>query len=133
MKIVLCILAASIASVASVAYHVSHMVTRRSTAQLTMVAKADLPTTDEGWLTRLDPNQFAVLRKAATEPSGFSEKYKLSFSLLPRSMVTIISFSKHGRATRVHSQEGIGHESTQGGRIYLRSLRGATILRQNQV
>ena len=33
----------------------------------------DLPESEEGWMTVLSPNQFAVLRNAATEPPGFSE------------------------------------------------------------
>lgn len=32
-----------------------------------------IPTTVEGWKTILNPNQFAVLRQAATEPAGYSE------------------------------------------------------------
>eukprot|EP00616_Rhizochromulina_sp_CCMP1243_P017501 CAMPEP_0118981944 /NCGR_PEP_ID=MMETSP1173-20130426/31678_1 /TAXON_ID=1034831 /ORGANISM="Rhizochromulina marina cf, Strain CCMP1243" /LENGTH=150 /DNA_ID=CAMNT_0006932399 /DNA_START=49 /DNA_END=501 /DNA_ORIENTATION=+ len=32
-----------------------------------------LPSTEDGWLTVLSPNQFAVLRNKATEPSGYSE------------------------------------------------------------
>ena len=32
-----------------------------------------LPDSEEGWMTVLSPNQFAVLRQAATEPPGFSE------------------------------------------------------------
>mmetsp|Transcript_6421 Transcript_6421/g.16129 ORF Transcript_6421/g.16129 Transcript_6421/m.16129 type:complete len:198 (+) Transcript_6421:20-613(+) len=36
-------------------------------------ATAPLPDSEEGWMTVLSPNQFAVLRKAATEPPGFSE------------------------------------------------------------
>ena len=34
---------------------------------------SDMPTTVEGWKTVLSPNQFAVLRQAATEPPGYSE------------------------------------------------------------
>lgn len=34
----------------------------------------DIPTTEEGWKARLDPEQFRVLRKGATEPP-FSGKY----------------------------------------------------------
>lgn len=34
---------------------------------------SSVPTNEEGWRTKLNPNQFAVLRKAATEPAGFSE------------------------------------------------------------
>jgi peptide methionine sulfoxide reductase MsrB len=33
----------------------------------------NLPTSEEGWRTILDPNQFAILRKKSTEPPGFSE------------------------------------------------------------
>lgn len=29
---------------------------------------SDIPTTDEGWRARLDPEQFQVLRRGATEP-----------------------------------------------------------------
>jgi peptide-methionine (R)-S-oxide reductase len=32
-----------------------------------------MPTTEEGWMTQLSPNQFAVLRQKATEPGGYSE------------------------------------------------------------
>ena len=35
--------------------------------------QASLPDSEEGWRTVLSPNQFAVLRKAATEPPGYSE------------------------------------------------------------
>ena len=35
--------------------------------------KASLPDSEEGWRTMLSPSQFAVLRKAATEPPGHSE------------------------------------------------------------
>ena len=42
----------------------------RTTATL----KADLPDSEDGWRTVLSPNQFAVLRGAATEPPGFSEQ-----------------------------------------------------------
>jgi len=35
-----------------------------------------LPDSPEGWRTVLSPNQFAVLRDAATEPPGFSEQTK---------------------------------------------------------
>lgn len=38
-----------------------------------MAVRKDLPKSPEGWRTILDPNQFAVLRQAATEPPGFSE------------------------------------------------------------
>jgi peptide-methionine (R)-S-oxide reductase len=34
---------------------------------------ADLPTTDEGWLERLTPQQFAVARKGGTEPAFTGE------------------------------------------------------------
>jgi hypothetical protein len=34
---------------------------------------SSLPTNEDGWRTKLSANQFAVLRKQATEPSGFSE------------------------------------------------------------
>ena len=34
---------------------------------------AAIPTDDAGWKVKLSPNQFAVLRTAATEPPGFSE------------------------------------------------------------
>lgn len=37
---------------------------------------SDLPTSSEGWRTLLSPNQFAVLREAATEPPGYSEQVK---------------------------------------------------------
>jgi len=33
----------------------------------------DLPENEEGWMTVLSPNQFKVLRQAATEPAGYSE------------------------------------------------------------
>jgi|EP00908_Phaeocystis_cordata_P003661 peptide-methionine (R)-S-oxide reductase len=36
--------------------------------------QASLPDSEEGWRTVLSPNQFAVLRNAATEPPGYSEK-----------------------------------------------------------
>ena len=32
-------------------------------------ALASMPTDDAGWMTELSPNQFAVLREKATEPS----------------------------------------------------------------
>lgn len=32
-----------------------------------------MPSDQEGWMTSLSPNQFAVLRQGATEPPGFSE------------------------------------------------------------
>ena len=35
-----------------------------------------LPDSDEGWMTVLSPNQFAVLRQSATEPPGYSEGVK---------------------------------------------------------
>lgn len=38
-----------------------------------MQAEDELPTSEEGWRTVLSPNQFAVLREAATEPPGYSE------------------------------------------------------------
>lgn len=34
----------------------------------------DLPQTEEGWRTILNPQQFRVLREKSTEPSGFSER-----------------------------------------------------------
>lgn len=34
----------------------------------------DLPQTEEGWRTVLNPQQFRVLREKSTEPSGFSER-----------------------------------------------------------
>jgi peptide methionine sulfoxide reductase MsrB len=34
----------------------------------------DLPQTEEGWRTILNPQQFKVLREKSTEPSGFSER-----------------------------------------------------------
>ncbi len=34
----------------------------------------DLPKTEEGWRTILNPEQFRVLRQKSTEPSGFSER-----------------------------------------------------------
>ena len=37
------------------------------------VSTGDMPTTEEGWMTQLSPNQFAVLRQKATEPGGYSE------------------------------------------------------------
>ena len=42
--------------------------------QLTM--QEALPDTEEGWMTVLNPNQFAVLRQAVTEPPGYSETVK---------------------------------------------------------
>mgnify|MGYP001327615994 CR=1 FL=1 len=36
----------------------------------------ELPADAEGWRTVLTPNQFAVLRDAATEPPGYSESVK---------------------------------------------------------
>ena len=38
-----------------------------STTAGVMAASSDIPTSEEGWRTVLDPNQFAVLRKKATE------------------------------------------------------------------
>jgi peptide-methionine (R)-S-oxide reductase len=37
-------------------------------------AGRELPKDEQGWKAILSPNQFAVLRKAATEPPGFSER-----------------------------------------------------------
>mmetsp|Transcript_58802 Transcript_58802/g.118100 ORF Transcript_58802/g.118100 Transcript_58802/m.118100 type:complete len:181 (-) Transcript_58802:112-654(-) len=37
-------------------------------------SNSGLPTDEKGWMTQLSPNQFAVLRKKATEPSGYSEQ-----------------------------------------------------------
>ena len=37
------------------------------------IVMSKIPDTPEGWRTVLSPNQFAVLREAATEPSGYSE------------------------------------------------------------
>lgn len=34
----------------------------------------ELPKTEEGWRTILNPEQFRVLRQKSTEPSGFSER-----------------------------------------------------------
>ena len=48
--------------------------TARSFVSSRLSMTKELPTTDEGWKTILNPNQFAVLRKAATEPPGFSEQ-----------------------------------------------------------
>lgn len=42
-------------------------------SQVAMANNKDMPTTEEGWRTVLDPSQFNVLRKKATEPPGFSE------------------------------------------------------------
>ena len=33
----------------------------------------EMPNSEEGWMTVLSPNQFAILRNAATEPPGYSE------------------------------------------------------------
>mmetsp|Transcript_62842 Transcript_62842/g.141894 ORF Transcript_62842/g.141894 Transcript_62842/m.141894 type:complete len:116 (+) Transcript_62842:69-416(+) len=33
-----------------------------------------MPTDEQGWMTQLSPDQFAVLRKQSTEPSGYSER-----------------------------------------------------------
>lgn len=38
-----------------------------------MASTGDMPTSEEGWMTVLSPNQFAVLRQKATEPPGYSE------------------------------------------------------------
>jgi peptide-methionine (R)-S-oxide reductase len=35
---------------------------------------SSLPTTNEGWKTKLNPAQFRILREKGTEPPGFSEK-----------------------------------------------------------
>lgn len=40
---------------------------------LIMSARA-IPTDEQGWRTVLSPDQFAVLRQKATEPSGYSER-----------------------------------------------------------
>ena len=37
-----------------------------------MTAANDLPDSEAGWMTVLSPNQFAILRSAATEPPGYS-------------------------------------------------------------
>ena len=42
--------------------------------RLLVRCQASLPDSEEGWRTVLSPNQFAVLRNAATEPLGYSEK-----------------------------------------------------------
>ena len=51
--------------------------------QVMMSDDAALPDSEEGWMTVLSPNQFAVLRQAATEPPGYSEgiEGELEFNL----------------------------------------------------
>ena len=45
----------------------------RLPVHLRVRCRASLPDSEEGWRTVLSPSQFSVLRKAATEPSGYSE------------------------------------------------------------
>ena len=42
--------------------------------QMSSKSGEELPKTEEGWRTILNPEQFRVLRQKSTEPSGFSER-----------------------------------------------------------
>ena len=45
-----------------------------TTIKMSSKAGDELPKTEEGWRTVLNPEQFRVLRQKSTEPSGFSER-----------------------------------------------------------
>ena len=63
-------------------------------------SKNPVPTTVEGWKTILSPNQFAILRQAATEPAGYSERTpgELEFELKKQ---TGSKYPKEGQYTCV--------------------------------
>uniref|UniRef100_A0A7S2D9N6 MsrB domain-containing protein n=1 Tax=Haptolina brevifila TaxID=156173 RepID=A0A7S2D9N6_9EUKA len=61
----------------------SSLVHARHLRHTSIPVMKSLPDSEEGWMTVLSQSQFAVLRQAATEPPGYSERVKgeLEFEL----------------------------------------------------